>query len=58
MENIEYFDYYKVASEIGITQDIIIKVEKDVKKEFPDDKMMYELYVLRTLKSRYWEEAF
>ncbi len=32
MENIEYFDYYKVASEIGITQDIIIKVEKDVKK--------------------------
>ncbi len=57
MENIEYFDYYKVASEIGITQDIIIKVEKDVKKEFPDDKMMYELHVLRALKSRYWEKA-
>ncbi|MCK4825724.1 hypothetical protein KA005_58795 [bacterium] len=57
MENIEYFNYYKVASEIGITQDIIIKVEKDVKNEFPDDKMMYELHVLRALKSRYWEKA-
>ena len=57
MENIEYFDYYKVASEMGIAQDIIIKVEKDVKREFPDDKMMYELHVLRALKSRYWEKA-
>ncbi len=57
MENIEYFDYYKLASEMGIAKDIIIKVEKDVKKEFPDDKMMYELHVLRALKSRYWEKA-
>ena len=57
MEEIEYFDYYKVAEEMAITEDIVIKVENDVKSEFPDDKMMYELHVLRALKSRYWEKA-
>ena len=57
MEDIKYFDYYKVAEEMAIPQDIIMKVENDVKKEFPDDKMMYELHVLRALKSRYWEKA-
>ncbi|GAH40028.1 unnamed protein product [marine sediment metagenome] len=57
MEEIEYFDYYKVAEEMAIPKDIVIKVENDVKSEFPDDKMMYELHVLRALKSRYWEKA-
>ena len=56
MEDIEYFDYYKVAEEMAIPQDIVMKVENDVKNEFPDDKMMYELHVLRALKSRYWEK--
>jgi len=57
MENIEYFDYYKVAKEMGISKDIIEKVENDVKNEFPDDIMMYELHVLRALKSKYWDKV-
>ncbi len=57
MEEIEYFDYYKVVEEMAIPKDIVMKVENDVKNEFPDDKMMYELHVLRALKSRYWEKA-
>ena len=57
MEDIEYFDYYKVAEEMAIPQDIVMKVENDVKNEFPDDKMMYEIHVLRALKSKYWEKA-
>ena len=57
MGDIEYFDYYKVAEEMVIPQDIVMKVENDVKNEFPDDKMMYELHVLRALKSKYWEKA-
>jgi len=57
MEDIEYFDYYKVAEEMAIPQDIVMKVENDVKNEFPDDKMMCELHILRALKSKYWEKA-
>ncbi len=57
MEDIEYFDYYRVAEEMAIPKDIVRKVENDVKNEFPDDKMMYELHVLRALKSKYWEKA-
>ncbi len=57
MEDIEYFDYYKAAEEMLIPQEIVTKVENDVKNEFPDDKMMYELHVLRALKSKYWEKA-
>ena len=57
MEDIEYFDYYKAAEEMLIPQEIVTRVENDVKNEFPDDKMMYELHVLRALKSKYWEKA-
>ena len=57
MEDIEYFDYYKVAEEMAIPQGIVMKVENDVKNEFPGDKMMYELHVLRALTSKYWEKA-
>ena len=57
MEDIEYFDYYRAAEEMLIPQEIVTRVENDVKNEFPDDKMMYELHVLRVLKSKYWEKA-
>ena len=55
MKGIEYFDYKKVANEMNIPPIIVKKIEKDVKKEFPSDKMLYELHVLRALKSKYWE---
>ncbi|MBN2534752.1 MAG: hypothetical protein JXB88_17840 [Spirochaetales bacterium] len=57
METIKYFDYYKIAGEMNISQDIVNMVEKEVKKEFPDDRMMFELHVMRALKSRYWESV-
>jgi hypothetical protein len=36
---------------------ILKKIEKEVKEEFPKDKMMYELHVLRALRSKYWEKT-
>ena len=57
MEKIEYFDYQKVAKEMNIPNTTLKKIEKEVKKEFPTDRMMYELHVLRALRSRYWEKA-
>lgn len=54
MKKIEYFDYQKVAREMGVPDGILKKIESEVKKEFPSDRMMYELHVLRAIRSKYW----
>lgn len=36
---------------------ILKKIEKEVAAEFPKDKMMFELHVLRAIKSGYWQKA-
>ena len=54
MERIEYFDYKRVAKEMRVPNIIVKKIEKEVKEDFPSDKMLYELHVLRALKSKYW----
>ena len=33
---------------------ILKEIEIDVRQEFPNDRMLYELHVLRAIKSRYW----
>ena len=45
------FDYQSVANRLGISDIIVKKVVKEVKKEIPGDKMIMELHVLRALKS-------
>ena len=57
MERIEYFDYRRVAREMKIPFSTLRKIQKEVKKEFPSDKMMYELHVLRAVKSKYWQKS-
>lgn len=57
MKEIKYFDYQRVAREIGMPETILKKLEREVEKEFPTDKMMYELHVLRAVKSRYWQKG-
>ena len=54
---IKYFDYQEVAREMKMPASILKKIEKEVKVEFPKDKMMYELHVLRAIKSNYWEKT-
>jgi len=57
MKKIEYFDYEKVARDMKLPSSILKKIEDEVRAEFPKDKMMYELHVLRAIRSRYWEKA-
>jgi hypothetical protein len=57
MEKIEYFDYRQAAKKMGIPEPFLKKIEREVKKEFPSDKMMYELHVLRAVRSEYWQKA-
>ena len=45
-----YFDYRKVAKEIKVPDNVLREIEDEVKKEFPLDRMMYELHVLRAIK--------
>ena len=56
MGKIEYFDYPKIAKQMKVPPVVLKKIEKETKKEFPKDKMMYELHVLRALRSKYWEK--
>lgn len=51
MKKIKYFDYYKIANEKGISLSTIRNIEKEVKKEFPDDPLLYELHILRAIKN-------
>ncbi len=55
MEKIKYFDYQKLAREMRVPGVILKRIEKEVKKEFPSDRMMYELHVLRAVRSGYWQ---
>lgn len=43
---------------MGVPQNVVVRIEKEVKEEFPHDQMMYELHVLRAIESRYWEKEF
>ena len=55
MRKIEYFDYPKVARQLKVPDDVLKKIEREVKTDFPSDKMMFELHVLRAIKSRHRE---
>lgn len=57
VEKIEYFDYKQVAKKMGIPESILKRIKREVKREFPSDKMMYEVHVLRTVRSKYWQKG-
>jgi hypothetical protein len=55
MEKIDYFDYKRLARKMKVPNTILKRIEREVKKEFPSDKMLYELHVLRAVRSKYWQ---
>jgi len=57
MEKIKYFDYQKAAKDMKMPVSILKKIEKEVAAEFADDRMMFELHVLRAIRSGYWRKA-
>ncbi|MBU0693833.1 MAG: hypothetical protein KKC11_04115 [Candidatus Omnitrophica bacterium] len=56
MRKIEYFDYEGLALKEHVPAKVLERIEKEVKSEFPDDKMMYELHVLRAVMTGYWKD--
>lgn len=46
-----YFDVEKVAKSTGITESDFNRLVKEVRQEFPDDDMMFELHLMRAIKA-------
>jgi hypothetical protein len=45
------FDYQSLSKTLNVQPEIVQEIEKQVRTEFPDDEMLMELHVLRTIKS-------
>jgi len=45
------FDYSTMAKKFKVSEKIVGKIEKEVRKEIPTDSMLMELHVLRALKA-------
>lgn len=51
MEQIDkMFDYEALAKKFNISQEALSQLEKEVREEFPHDKMMFELHMIRALR--------
>ena len=46
------FDYQSVGNDLGMSAEIIKRLETEAKKEFPLDNMLMEIHVLRALKAQ------
>jgi hypothetical protein len=51
-----YFNIEKARKESKIPENIFRTIKTEAKAEFPHDPMMYELHVLRAIKSKFWEK--
>ena len=43
------FDAQKFAREHGIAPEILNKMIEEIRREFPDDEMMFELHLIRVI---------
>ncbi|MCX6377089.1 MAG: hypothetical protein NTU88_13830 [Armatimonadetes bacterium] len=46
-----YFDWEKMAQELGLPDESVARIVEDARREFPDDPMMCELHIIRALRS-------
>jgi len=45
----EIFDVERKCKELGISKDIFETLSKEVRSDFPNDEMMFELHLIRAL---------
>jgi len=41
------FDVKKLEEESGLSSEVLRRIETQVREEFPEDEMMYELHLVR-----------
>lgn len=44
------FNYKKLAEELGLSEEELAQLEKEIRGEFPEDQMMFELHMVRAIK--------
>ncbi|MFH1708866.1 MAG: hypothetical protein ABIF71_13255 [Planctomycetota bacterium] len=50
----EYFDYRAVARSMHVPPAVLKTIIAEVRRDFPRDRMMFELHVMRAVRSGYW----
>jgi hypothetical protein len=43
------FDYHKAADEARLSRSFVSDLEREVRKEFDNDEMLFELHMLRAI---------
>ena len=46
----KFFDYESLAKEHNVSTRILQRLKREIRKEFPDNDMMYELHLLRAIR--------
>lgn len=46
----QIFSIQKAAEESGLTSEEIESISQEIRKEFPNDEMMFELHMIRALR--------
>lgn len=46
------FDINKAIKSSGLSKKEVVHLEKEIKKDYPRDQMLYELHMIRALKTR------
>jgi DNA-binding XRE family transcriptional regulator len=44
------FDYEALAKEYNVNREALAQLEKEVRRDFPHDEMMFELHMIRALR--------
>jgi hypothetical protein len=52
----QYFDLEKAIANSKIPENVLKNIISEAKAEFQNDPMMFELHVLRAIKSKFWEK--
>jgi hypothetical protein len=46
------FDINKAIKDSKLSQEEVVRLKKEIKKDYPRDQMLYELHMIRALKFR------
>ena len=47
------YDTRRIAEEFGISEDDYMDIRNEIRAEFPNDDMMFELHLFRALKAHH-----
>lgn len=46
------FDIHKAIKDSHLSKSVVLSLQKEIKRDYPHDSMLYELHLIRALKLR------